>query len=480
MLLEKILIREEVFQKALHLFKTLYYLCFIRTKYKLKTMATYRFKIVGVHYAVNTDYALHREETDDMHTRTANRLMELDKLRPKVVLIPEPSNPADARAVMARTQGQRIGYVAKTQLDTLHALIQANGGKSLRADICEVEARKHGWLSVELQAEGDVLVESSQKPLTDWNGWTCTLPSLAPDDAQFAREEAEVMLDEILSNSADGVDSENLERIETYLRLWLTNALHDLSHEAHLTREHYIMWLKDAEKLGSQNAMSAARIKALVAALEKQRTAICGNKRMHLRTDVWWKGLMKSAEMNLLWKTWMARVESNLEQGLEEINNPLKALPNDMFALIDEKGLFFSRLHYNHVPRVAFWQIVSLMLLRERTLQEMEGGCSISEPQENLVPAIPKEFETSVAKKILARLQKKGILDEDLQPSTLVGWQKGVVAFELGERLDIKNKWEVISAFWRCNKETIRQCRSSKFNQEKCIEFTKKIKALIY
>lgn len=439
-------------------------------------MATYQIKIVGIHYAVNTDYTLHAEENEDMHIRTTERLNELDKLRPKVVLIPEPSNPADAHAVMARTQGKRIGYVAKTQLDTVHALIQANGGKPLRADICEVEARKHGWLFVELQADEEVPVVPLQKPVDDWSGWTCTLPTIAPDDAQFAREEAEAILDESIRKG----DIDDLDLIEEYLRLWLTNALHDLSHEAHLTREHYITWLKEAE-----NAASSSRIKALIVALEKQRTAICGNKRMHIRTDVWWKTLMESAEMNLLWKTWLARVESDLEQGLQEISTPLKTLPHDLFALVDEKGLFFSRLHYAHVPRIAFWQIVSLMLLRERTLCEMEGWDSetlhpVEEPEEAFTPVIPKELETPEAKKILARLQKKGYLDEDLQPSKLVGWQKGVLAFELSERLGIKEKWKVMCTFWRCNEGTTRSNYSKKFGTEKCIEFTKKIKALIY
>jgi len=458
------------------LFPELCIIFVISSKNVEKNMATYQIKIVGVHYAVNTDYTLHAEENEDMHIRTTERLNELDKLRPKVVLIPEPSNPADAHAVMARTQGKRIGYVAKTQLDTVHALIQANGGKPLRADICGVEARKHGWLFVELQADEEVPVVSLQKPSDDWNGWTCTLPAIAPDDAQFAREEAETMLDESMRKN----NFDDLDLIEEYIRLWLTNALHDLSHEAHLTREHYIAWLKEAE-----DAASSPRIKALIGNLEKQRTAICGNKRMHIRTDVWWKNLMESTEMNLLWKTWMTRVESNLELGLQEIITPLKALPHDLFALIDEKGLFFSRLHYTHVPRIAFWQIVSLMLLRERTLLEMEGWGSetlhlVEEPEETFTPVIPKELETPEAKKILARLQKKGILDEDLQPSKLVGWQKGVLAFELSERLGIKDKWEVMCTLWRCNVGTTRANYSKNFGTEKCIEFTKKIKALIY
>ena len=86
----------------------MYYLCFSSEKYK-KTMAIYSFRIVGVHYAVNPGSNSHAEETELMHQRTAQRLRELDEVRPPVVLIPEPSNPADTRAVMARVDGGRIG-----------------------------------------------------------------------------------------------------------------------------------------------------------------------------------------------------------------------------------------------------------------------------------------------------------------------------------------------------------------------------------
>lgn len=107
-------------------------------------MATYRIKIVGVHYAVNTDHTRPAPETEEMHIRTATFLRGLDEARPCVVLMPEPTNPVDARAVMARARGKRIGYVDKTQLDTVHALLQAGGGGFLRTRIDGVEARKHG------------------------------------------------------------------------------------------------------------------------------------------------------------------------------------------------------------------------------------------------------------------------------------------------------------------------------------------------
>jgi len=468
-------------------------------------MATYRIKIVGVHYAVNTDHTRLAPETEEMHIRTATFLRELDEARPCVVLMPEPTNPVDTRAVMARAQGKRIGYVDKTQLDTVHALLQAGGGSFLRTRISEVEARKHGWLHVILEADAEVPVEPSQSLSDEWSRWTCTLPSIAPDEAHFARIEAEAMLDGVLSKYIA-----DLDLVEEYIRLWLSSALHDLSEEARLTREHYILSLKEltsgntisGQDMGLQNTVSSQpmpRIKALVAALEKQRTAICGNRRMHLRIEGWWKELMQSEGMDILWKTWMARTGGDPGQGMDEILTPLKALPYDLYAIIDDKGLFFSRLHYNHVPRKVFWQIVSLMLLRERTQMKLmgsildpyreegsretqspldQGGSKTEHP--SFIVTIPEELQSPEAQKVLAKLQKKGLLDEDLQPSTLKGWQKGTLAYELAGRFAIKHVWVEMAKMWKCNAKTLRQYYSKEFAEPKVVEFSKNIKSIIY
>ena len=146
-------------------------------------MAIYRLKIVGVHYAVNPDSASCAEETELMHQRTAQRLSELDAMRPRIVLVPEPTNPVDPRAVMARVMGKRIGYVDKTQLDVVHSLLQGNGGRALIASIVEVEARKHGWLYVALEASGEMPVEPLPKAEDAWKEWTSTIPAIAPDEA---------------------------------------------------------------------------------------------------------------------------------------------------------------------------------------------------------------------------------------------------------------------------------------------------------
>lgn len=509
-------------------------------------MAIYRLKIVGVHYAVNPDSFASAEETELMHQRTAERLRELDEKRPRVALVPEPTNPVDPRAVMARVMGKRIGYVDKTQLDIVHSLLQSNGGKSLIASIDEVEARKHGWLFIALEAGEEVPVEALPKAEDAWKEWTCCIPTIAPDEAHFAREEAEAVLDEVLSKypttlvpSGGASPAIDIDLLEEYIRLWLRSSLHDLSNEARLTREHYIMRLKQttpqntdsSSKPASRNATPFtermrqnavplpepfSRIRALVSELEKQRTAICGQKRSNLRVAKWWKELLASKEMELLWKTWLARNGEDMEKGLNELVTPLRALPYDLYAYIDDRMLFFSRLHYSQVPRTQYWQIVSLMLLRERLKKELKrGGCETEHPWVNeplpqmedgrcnhklphpegrwgretrpqveeeamFLVTIPKELQTPEAKKLLAKLQKKGLLDADLQPVGLSAAKKGVLAWELCDHLGIKTCWKTMGILWKCKGETIRKARDKGIMTDAVIEFTKKIKAIIY
>ncbi len=462
-------------------------------------MAIYRLKIVGVHYAVNAEYESVAVETEEMHRRTVERLSELGTKCPAVVLIADPTNPVDAQAVVAHVEGKRIGFVNKAQLDTVHALMKAAGRQTLIARLDEVNAVKHGWMYVTVDAADDLQIEPLQGPSDEWKGWTCTLPVIAPDEARFACIEAEAVLETLLSagegegeaTKQGAMDDADWDLVESYIRLWLDNSLHDLSNESRLMRNHYIDALKH---LRSRNT-TPPRIGTLVEALEKQRTAICGNKRMHLRTGVWWKQLKASKEMQLLWDTWKGRVEDDMERSMNELDTLLRTLPFDLYGLMSHKGLFFSRLHYNRVPRKAFHEIVSAMLLRERTLMEAgspetgrqaepvkkEAVPPVADEEETLfIVEIPQELQTPEAKRILDRLQKKGYLDADLQPVGLSGAKKGVLAWELHDRLGIKNIWKAIGVLWKCNGETIRKERTKRITTPAIIEFTKKIKAVIY
>ena len=83
--------------------------------------AQHELKIVGVHYAVNPNYQ-EMEPSPEMEERTIEVLKNLNEKLPRVVLMPEPTNPVDQLAVMARVRGKRIGYVSRFHLGAVHRI----------------------------------------------------------------------------------------------------------------------------------------------------------------------------------------------------------------------------------------------------------------------------------------------------------------------------------------------------------------------
>ena len=85
--------------------------------------AQHELKIVGVHYAVNPNYQ-EMEPSPEMEERTIEVLKNLNEKLPRVVLMPEPTNPVDQLAVMARVRGKRIGYVSRFHLGAVHRIMK--------------------------------------------------------------------------------------------------------------------------------------------------------------------------------------------------------------------------------------------------------------------------------------------------------------------------------------------------------------------
>ena len=91
--------------------------------------AQHELKIVGVHYAVNPNYQ-EMEPSPEMEERTIEVLKNLNEKLPRVVLMPEPTNPVDQLAVMARVRGKRIGYVSRFHLGAVHRILKQTGQRS--------------------------------------------------------------------------------------------------------------------------------------------------------------------------------------------------------------------------------------------------------------------------------------------------------------------------------------------------------------
>lgn len=433
--------------------------------------AQHELKIVGVHYAVNPNYQ-EMEPSPEMEERTIEVLKNLNEKLPRVVLMPEPTNPVDQLAVMARVRGKRIGYVSRFHLGAVHRILKQTGKPLLTADIQRVEVRKRGNLYVRLHQEEGMGDVNEPWGVCDWSDWKSDLPHLAPKETWVARQEAEYMIEELLHPFAE----ENWEELDAYLNVWLQNSLYDMSAET-------VRFCNRCMELLAKHPDERFRLWA--AKLEKHRTAFCGDKRTLNRMN-WWKSLQDTDEMERLWTQWIQRFSGNHRKGLCEIDKRLRRLPADLYTSIGDMDRLFSALFYHDVPRKVLWSIYSLLLLRERLCRELEiDMCPLSEDSDEyggnpaaMHPPLPDVLTTPEATALLEKCRAEGLLDEWGQPIGLSYTEKGLLAKTLSEKLDISKPWCVFGELWGIKTETLRTAYNQAMGQRKSLKFQDRLKGV--
>lgn len=323
-------------------------------------MAEIKLMIRGVHFHVHPNLKKGQKSTDDMELRTEARLKELDEKKPEIILMPEPDNQFDPKAIRAWCKGSPIGYVAHEELDDAHRLFDATRDM-VEAKIVSVEVRPRGNFCVKAELPERALLK--KKVLTDtenaWKQWKCNIPDFPLPDAWRACQVAEYKIDKFLLNPKE----EDIEELIHYVEVWKKQSLHDLSGQTMKKRNDFIVMLR---------ATKDERLIPLAQKLEKQRTALCSDHRSETRME-WWKELQQSEQMEHYWDKWRSgRKEDNLWCDLHEVDVQLRRMPDGLYAKIGDLQGFFSALHYrDDVPRSVLFNIYSLLLLRERICREL-------------------------------------------------------------------------------------------------------------
>ena len=81
-----------------------------------------QFTVRGVIFALFPKYDQTDPRGREMVEETAQRLKQLDEERPEVILLPEPENMKDPKAVRVYCEGNPIGYVAHEQTEQAQQL----------------------------------------------------------------------------------------------------------------------------------------------------------------------------------------------------------------------------------------------------------------------------------------------------------------------------------------------------------------------
>lgn len=436
---------------------------------------------VGLHYAVNPTYSSEMGYVPEMEQHTVDVLRDLDERRPGIVLMPCRDNSCDPHAVIIYAEGQNLGYVARRDLPIFHNLLKSSGKKFLVGTISRVEVKERGKLYLTL--EGEEGLENAPIPWEEntWPEWGEKRPLLPVKGVWMARIEAEFMIDNMELTAAD---SRTVEKLERYLRVWMENALYDISEDIFRTCERFIRRFAEHPH---------PDIRQWAGKLDDYRSGFYGAKREVLRMQ-WWESLKQSKAMEVLWRDWQYHVSYHIRQGLREIDTYLRCLPDRLYSLIGQPDCLFKSLYYRNVPRQVLWGIYTALLLRIRTCQKLhiemrplpedsyEYGHALADTAAagtEAVSMLPEVLRTDEAEELLDKFQRAGMLDPCAQPVNLSNAERGLLAKTLSDELDIEKPWKVFGETWCMNSETLRRAYNKALDQAKSLTFQDRLKEIL-
>ena len=298
--------------------------------------------------------------SEEMVEQTTERLRQLDRERPEVILMPEPENIHDPKAVRAWCEGNPIGYVAHDET-ALAGLLFDDEHPMVPARIVKVEVERKGnlYVTAELPEANLAKQFAPAAPSSGWKEWRCTVPALPMPDAWKDCRVLEFQLERLFPKP----EETDLPLLKKYLKGWTDKSLHDFSVEAMQTRTRYI---------GLLQGMNIPSLDTYAKRLVKQSAGICSGQRMTYRMQ-WWKEIQQSATMERYWDKWRSsRREDNLWRDLYEVDLQLRRMPDNLYAHIGDLACLFSAMRYrDDVSRRTLWEVYTLLLLRERICRNL-------------------------------------------------------------------------------------------------------------
>ena len=192
-------------------------------------MSRMNLTVRGVTFALFPQYDQTDPRGREMVEATVKRLQQLDEERPEVILMPEPENVKDPKAIRVYCQGSPIGYVAHEQTDTAHLLFDALH-PIVPARIVGVEAEGKRHFCIEAELPESALRKQFAKPEASqaWKDWRCSFPKLPMPEVWKNCQVLEFQIEQEFPVQT----LEQVRNLKTYIKLWIDRSLHDFSVEA--------------------------------------------------------------------------------------------------------------------------------------------------------------------------------------------------------------------------------------------------------
>ena len=318
-------------------------------------------EVRGVIYSLFPQYKHADPRGEEMVKQTVQYLKQLDEERPEVILVTEPENMSDPKAVRVYCQGSPIGYVAHEQTDKAQLLFDALH-PLVMARIVQVDAEGSRQFYIEADVSESARrnqLLAKREAVDAWKDWQCSIPQFPMSDVWKNCQVLEYQIE----NQFPVQTLEQVKNLKTYLKLWVERSMHDFSVEAMQLRKRYIERLR-----GIRGGILEAEVKRL----EKQYVGICCGERTTRRMQ-WWTEFKHSHHFDLYWALWRgSRKKDNLWRDLYTVDTQLRRMPDGLYAYIGNLNCFFAALRYrDDVTRSVLCDIYTLLLLRERICHEL-------------------------------------------------------------------------------------------------------------
>ena len=116
----------------------------------------------------------------------------------------------------------------------------------------------------------------------------------------------------------------------------------------------------------------------------------------------------------------------------------------------------------------------------EEVEEVQEADCVNTDSDKNShQPVCPAELQTPQAEDLFEKLSEAGMMDERMRPLNLSNAERGMLAFELANRLGIQNQWQVFASLWGTTSGALRSAYNRAIEQQKTMQFIEKFKNIL-
>ena len=380
------------------------------------------------------------------------QIAEFERARPRLKVIYEHSNAADPTAMLVMRGRTKVGYVNADDKRWLVPLMKASRrGVMIDFDHVVLPQMPGESAILKYSINVDETAVLPFAPSTGWDEWFNPFPQLDTTDSMDALDYAFEEMEAIM----DGADDVALT-LDECVDMICENCRYDLSVET-TARLDACCFALEMHAEHDNNSTLLERI-------ETASTHRRGRRGVEEWRE-WFDNLVKSQRADrlvMLYKNECRRrmdvsrvTRQQIARDVQVLEKAILTLPDHLDLFIDDPAQLMHMAYYRHITDVKQLELLSALVLRAR-LKALAAEDD-EETTTTTAPATTTEMQqptrepaalfTPKAMQLWEKLQAKGLVDEDFQP-TISMRKASVIASVMGGQLGLSPLWEPFEALW--------------------------------